>query len=74
VEHLDELLIQQIDPVKKAQFFGLLFNKTPTYEDINCGTPKKGLLHPLLDIIKDSSITNESLMVISRRIELLLPG
>lgn len=74
VEHLDELLIKQIDPVKKAQFFGALFTKTPTYEEINSGTPQKGLLHPLLDIIKDSSITNESLMVISRRIELRLPG
>ena len=74
VEHLDELLIQQIDPVKKAQFFGLLFNKTPNYEEIKCGTPQKGLLHPLLEIIKNPSISDESLMVIPRRIELLLPG
>lgn len=63
VEHLDELLVKQIDPVKKAQFFGLLFSKAPTYEEIKSGTPQKGLLHPLLDIIKDPSITDESLMV-----------
>ena len=67
-------MTKQIDPVKKAQFFGLLFSKAPTYEEIKSGTPQKGLLHPLLDIIKDPSITNESLMVTPRGIEPLLPG
>lgn len=38
VEHFDELLIKQVDPVKKAQFFGALFNKLPTYEDLKGGT------------------------------------
>lgn len=38
--HLDELLIKQIDPVKKAQLFGALFDRLPTYEEIKPGTPK----------------------------------
>jgi hypothetical protein len=40
-EHFDELLLQQIDPVKKAQFFAALFNKFPTFEDLASGTPGK---------------------------------
>ena len=40
VEHLDELLVQQIDPIKKAMFFGAIFDKLPTYEDIKSGTQK----------------------------------
>jgi hypothetical protein len=37
-EHLDDLPIKQIDPVKKAQFFGANFNKLPTYTDLRTGT------------------------------------
>ena len=74
LEHPVELYEKQIDPIKKAQFFRLFFKDLPTYADLQNRTPQKGILHPLLDIIKDPSITNESLMVIPRRIELLLPG
>ena len=37
-EHLDELLVKQIDPIKKAQFFAALFNKLPSYQDLKNGT------------------------------------
>lgn len=40
LEHLDELLQKQIDPIKKAQLFAVIFNRTPTYEEIKIGTPK----------------------------------
>jgi site-specific DNA recombinase len=43
VEHLEELLLKQIDPIKKAQFFGAIFDKAPTYEDIKYGTQKTPL-------------------------------
>lgn len=43
IEHLDELLLKQIDPVKKALFFGAIFDKAPTYEDIKYGTQKTPL-------------------------------
>lgn len=47
LEHMDYLLLQQIDPIKKADFFGVLFNKTPSYAEILSvtaeGTPLTGL-------------------------------
>jgi len=41
LEHLDYLLLQQIDPVKKADFLGVLFDTTPTYAEIVSGTKEK---------------------------------
>ncbi len=38
LEHLDELLLKQIDPIKKAQFFGVFFDKIPTYAELKTGT------------------------------------
>ncbi|EDK72634.1 NUDIX hydrolase [candidate division TM7 genomosp. GTL1] len=32
--HLEDLLVKQIDPIQKANFFGLLFNGAPTYGEI----------------------------------------
>ena len=33
LENLDKILVQQIEPVKKAQFFGVFFDRIPTYEE-----------------------------------------
>lgn len=38
LEHLDELLVKQIDPIKKAQFFGVFFDRIPTYAELKTGT------------------------------------
>jgi site-specific DNA recombinase len=73
VEHLDELLIQQIDPVKKAQFFGVLFDKLPNYAEIKSRTPQNAVLHPLFEAIKKTQNNFESHLVIPTRIELVLP-
>ncbi len=73
VEHLDELLLKQIDPVKKALFFAALFDKAPSYDDINSGTQKTPLftgVNPIFALLR----ANNSLMVTSRGIEPLLPG
>jgi site-specific DNA recombinase len=43
LEHLDQILIKQIDPVKKAQFFGVFFDRIPTYQEIKSGTEKLAL-------------------------------
>ena len=41
VEHLEYLLLQQMNPVAKAGYFGVLFDKAPTYAEIaGLGTPK----------------------------------
>ena len=39
VKHLGEILQQQMNPVKKARFFNLLFDRPPTYEDLAGQTP-----------------------------------
>ena len=59
LEHLSELLLQQADPVKKAQFFGALFNKLPNYEELGGGTPKKlpfTGINPIFALAKMSKI------------------
>ena len=40
LEHLPELLLDLCNPLRKAAFFGAVFNKLPTYEQINFGTHK----------------------------------
>lgn len=62
LEHFDELLLKQIDPIKKAQLFGALFNKLPTYDNLKPGTPKNITftgLNPLFRLAK----MEKSLMV-----------
>lgn len=39
LEHMDELLIGGTNPLNKAGYFGVLFDKAPTYAEINSGTP-----------------------------------
>ncbi len=34
LQHMDYLLLQQIDPLKKADFFSVIFDQTPTYSEI----------------------------------------
>lgn len=34
LQHVDYLLLQQSDPIKKANFFGVLFDQTPSYAEI----------------------------------------
>ena len=40
LEHLEELLIDTANPLKRAAFFGLIFDGMPTYADLTSGTPK----------------------------------
>lgn len=40
LEHVEELLIDQANPLKRAAFFGLIFDSMPTYADLTSGTPK----------------------------------
>lgn len=72
-EHLDELLVKQIDPIKKAQFFAALFTKLPSYQDLKNGTQNISSftgINPIFSLAKLSSIH----MVTPRGIEPLLPG
>ena len=40
LEHLEELLIGSPNRLKRAEYFSLLFEQTPTYEELVSGTPK----------------------------------
>ena len=52
LEHLEELLIDGANPLKRAAFFGLIFDEMPTYQDLVSGTPK---LAPYLALKHHSS-------------------
>jgi hypothetical protein len=41
MEHLEERLIDLCNPVMKAKYFSVLFDKAPTYQEIKDGTLKK---------------------------------
>lgn len=40
LEHLEYLLLQQMNPIARASYFGVLFDKAPTFTEIKLGTPK----------------------------------
>lgn len=40
LEHLEELILGGSNPLKRAGYFGLIFDKLPTYEELVSGTPK----------------------------------
>jgi len=40
LEHLEELLLHAQKPLKQAEYFSLLFEETPTYDELRFGTPK----------------------------------
>ncbi len=68
VENLDELVVKQIDPIKKAQFFGLIFKTLPTYADLSGRTQNPSSftgVNPLFQAISGNNFP----MVTSRGIE-----
>ena len=44
MEHLHELLLDLCNSTLKAQYFSVLFDKAPTYEEIKAGTQKESAL------------------------------
>lgn len=52
LENMEELLLQQIDPVKKAQFFGVLFDRIPKYSEITPGTQKSPLFTEVISSLE----------------------
>ncbi len=44
LENLDQLLVKQIDPIEKAQFFSVFFDRIPTYEELKTGTENSDIL------------------------------
>ncbi len=73
LENPYEIFKRQIDPLKKAQFFGAIFNQKPTYRDLEPGKQKTPLFTGVNQIFQLAKM-EKSLMVIPRGIEPLLPG
>ena len=65
VEHFDQILLHQRDPLEKARLFGLLFKKLPTYEDLLGGTPQNGKSHQLNPVFQ--AISGKAYPMVSRR-------
>ena len=63
LEHLDYLLLQQRDPVIRAKFFGLLFNRLPNYEDLISGTPDFAPVIELNQLFQQRKLIPSRLMV-----------
>ncbi len=40
MEHLKDLLIDHCNPVKRAQYFGVIFDEVATFQEIKDGTPE----------------------------------
>jgi site-specific DNA recombinase len=65
LKHIEELLLGTPDPLKRAAYFGILFTKAPTYNELLFGTPQ------LEDCIALNGVfeTTKSLNVDSRGLE-----
>lgn len=62
LEHMEELLVKQIDPIKRANFFGLLFNAAPTYEEILSGNKNFGDLPKLNELFRLKNVDSGNLV------------
>lgn len=40
LEHMEDLLLGSPEPLQKAAYFGILFKKAPTYQELKFGTPE----------------------------------
>ena len=52
LEHLEFLLLEGPNPIKRAAYFGVVFEEAPTYQDLISGTPK---LAPYIELTKQLS-------------------
>ncbi len=73
MEHLDELILIQGNPTSRAEYFGLLFDKAPTYDEIKYGIKNPTRLTGINELFKLKNLAHAD-MVTSRGIEPRLPG
>ena len=52
LEHLSEMLLDLINPLRKAAFFGAIFNKVPTYTEIDLRTHEKSSLPEVNELFR----------------------
>ena len=52
MEHLKALLIDHCNPILRARYFGVLFDKMPSYAEIDCGTPENEKVPEVNELFK----------------------
>lgn len=52
LEHLSEILLDLSNPLRRAAFFGSIFNEMPTYADLDFGTHEKSPLPGVNELFK----------------------
>ncbi len=62
LEHIDYLLLKQIDPLKRASFLSIIFDKLPTYSEIISGTDDISKLTGLNELFKVRGTSQSSLV------------
>jgi hypothetical protein len=62
LNHLDYLLLKQSDAVKRANFFGLIFNESPTYAELECGITNPSQITGINELFKLKNV-KRSLLV-----------
>jgi site-specific DNA recombinase len=58
LEHFEELLLDQSKPLKSAEYFSLVFEQPPTYEEIVSGTPQLAPIFALKGAFDSPNIPN----------------
>lgn len=61
LEHMEYLLLQQMNPVAKAGFLGVVFNKAPNFQEIISGTADINKITGVNEIFKLSKTNNVNL-------------
>lgn len=68
VEHIKDLLVDNCNPVLKARYFGVIFDKVPSYAEIQCGTAQIEKIPGVNELFKLAH-TQEVSMVRERGVE-----
>ena len=64
MEHLHELLLDLCNPTLKAQYFSVLFDKAPTYEEIKYGTQKESVLPEVNELFRALNVQSSLLVTL----------
>ncbi len=58
LEHLDELLLHHCNPVLQAKYFGVIFNRAPTYDEVVSGTPDISKITGVNEVFQTKNIVS----------------
>ena len=67
MEHLHELLINTCNPLTKADYFGVLFDKVASYEEIKTGTQNNGQITGINELFRLAKSEKVNLVRHSKR-------